>query len=230
MKLILCLCVTVLFAASVRAQQIGSVDLTHPKTNTRKSVRGCTRTSAGIIGDSFIRRDGKFRKLTLRMIKLSRTEITQGDNVDAIVRMQNAGGVAIEIPWSADPNTSWVGQDPRHLEWSDGDFQVDLVDSAGNGFGDGFGVKIASGDLYGSKVVPNSFLTIQPGEWVTARIRFKLAEKSIATGAAKIAIEWDRADMSWSVNRNCAAALGYVHYDHYYQQDHPSATITIRNR
>lgn len=230
MKLVLCLFVGVLVAASTHAQQIGSVDLTHPKANTRKSVRGCTRLSAGTIGDSFPSRNGKFRKLTLRIIKLSRSTIAQGDNVDAIVQMRNAGEVAIEIPWSPDPNTSWVGQDPRHLEWSDGDFQVDLIDSAGNRFGEGFGLKIVSSDLYGSKVVPNSFLTIQAGEWVTARIRFKLGEESIATGAAKISIEWDRTDMSWSVHRDCSVALGYVHYDNYYKQDHPSVTINIRSR
>lgn len=229
-------CVSCMFilVVSANGQQIGSIDLTHPPVEAKSSEIGgrpvlpssCGKIGGGIGDGAVVPKRNQPREIVLELVEVSDKEFIRGSVVQAEVRLRNSGEYPIEIPWSADPNTVERNQNLSHLTWETGNFQAlldrnDLLKSQGQ-------------TLYGSKLSKESMATIQPGEWITAAIKFKLEleypirEQVLRAGKRQLRVEWDQASHTSTVNvTKCEQWSGYFTYRNFYQQQNPPVTITV---
>jgi hypothetical protein len=223
-----CFCI---LATPAQGQQIASVDLTHRNipakfAGTQALPKGCEKLLPGNIGDGFVAPPNhEAREIVVEMVKLSNENPVIGSEVQGEVQLRNSGKYPIKIPWSTDPSIIEKGQNPNLLRREEGSFSIELKR--------GYELLVSlSQSLFGSRFSPGSELTIQPGEWVTAVVKFKLAPhyglpgQSVRKGKRDLFVEWEQAGRSKSV-RNCAVTTGWFHYRDYYRQQNPTVTINV---
>lgn len=77
---------------------------------------------------------------------------------------------------------------------------------------------------------PGSQLTIQPGEWVIARMNFKIESRYLAPLKENrdcLLIEWEQASRNWTRSK-CGVSTGWFDYNRgFYKQTRPAVTIQI---
>jgi hypothetical protein len=84
--------------------------------------------------------------------------------------------------------------------------------------------------LYASKFVSGSSLTVKPGEWITARISFRIAVQNpkfeeVNLGRAALAMEWFQT-VRTRIGKDCGVTLGYFPYDSFYNNEN---RVEVRN-
>jgi hypothetical protein len=218
------------------ARQTSSVDLTRPpsasKTSDKPAISdGCDRLTGGGIADGWPETaDHKPRQITVKVVSATEMKPALGDEVEATVQLSNNDAVAISIPWSTDPNVIRQGQEPNSLEWDAGTFEFSLT---GRQLQRGYiSLKSLTGWLQSSKYVPGSRFTIQPGESVTAVVKFRVEDEfAIASfrlkeGEWQLSARWQQIGRVWS-KKDCAVWNMYYHYDRYYQQRSIPLTIEV---
>jgi hypothetical protein len=230
------LCLSV-FLASVQGQQVGSLDLTQPlqpaepaeKREESNLPEGCKTFSGGGIADGWVEpEDHQLREIEVSMVSVSDMKPTEGSELQAEVRLRNIGKQSIQIPWSKDPRVKNEGQDPNHVVWEVATFQVFLKRDHGNSVL----LKNSSEWVAGSRFSAGSLLTLQPGEWITAKVKFTLEGKYLyhpgefGVGKFQFFMEWDQVSRSWYV-KNCGAWNAYFQYDHFYEQKSLPLTVQI---
>lgn len=223
----------VTLAINLHGQQVGEIDLVrHQSDSTERDdvvPSGCDfphyTNSDGVIVDT-----GKKPKLRVELV-LSKNVFERRDTVEGKVVMQNIGPTAIAIPWSLDPR---VGKRPKEViqnEYEMGWFELEL-----KGFGK-VSVPLESGSesspLYSSPSNPLTRLSIEPGQTVVIKLKFRLEEKrklsalvEIKPGKAEIGAKWRQANFTWRRD-GCAVQTGYFSYD--YQEDVKPASVEISN-
>lgn len=232
-------CLSVLLA-SVQGQQVGSLDLTQPlqpaesaeKQEKSNLPEGCKTLSGGGIADGWVEpEDHQVREIEVSMVSVSDMKPTEGSELQAEVHLRNIGKQSIEIPWSTNPGIIKDGQDPNHLNWHGATFRVLLRRHSGNG------VLLESSTqwVYGSKFSAGSLLTIQPGDWISATVKFKLVAMYLyhpgefGEGESQFLVEWHQVGRAWNV-RDCGGWNGYFQYDHFYKQTKLPLTVQINGK
>ncbi len=217
-----------LLPISAEAQQVASKDLLRPSTivavPTQKEAKpqnpnGCVSTGLVIADGVTMAKDKTPRQIKVELVSISDTDLIEGSEIVATVKLQNAGGNPIQIPWSTDFQTTLDGQDFDNRTWEFGQFQI-AVRNEQNQYDK---LMSTSQPLYGSKFVPGSMLTIKPGEWVTAQIGFRVAVEdpryeAITEGPADLAVEWFQT-IRTRVVKDCAVRQGYSPYDGFDQHE-----------
>jgi hypothetical protein len=220
------------------AQQVGYVDLTSPplKPIAKRSEMvlppGCKNPGGGFFDGFKKPEDGITRTIVLELIKVDDHTLYAGSEFVGEVRLTNAGNQAIQIPWSTDETITDAGPDPNHADFEVGDFDVSLVFSSGSVVA----LKSLSSPLFGSKYATGSERKIEPGEWITARIKVKVDAEydfdrvALTEGKAQLSVEWRQRVRSWSLNREkCEVWRGTFPYYHYYdQQSKPTAVALTK--
>jgi hypothetical protein len=224
-----CFCI---LATSVQAQQIASVDLTRPQEPTKSAgtqapPKGCEKLLPGIIADGFVAPPNhEAREILVEMAKLSDENPVAGSEVQGEVRLRNTGKYPITIPWSTDPSVLEKGQNPNNRQWEEGRFNISL-----KGGYDPL-VKL-SPPLLSSRFSAGSELTIQPDQWITAVVKFKLTPQyplpgdSMRKGERELFVEWEQVGREQGL-KDCAVSNGYFHYLNYYRQQNPTVRINVR--
>jgi len=233
------LCLSVLLA-SVQGQQVGSLDLTQPlqpaepaeKQGESNLPEGCKTLSGGRIADGWVEpEDHQLREIEVSMISLSEAKPPEGSELQAEVRLRNIGKQSIQIPWSKDPRVKAEGQDPNHITWEAATFEVFLRRKHGNDVR----VENSSEWVYGSRFSAGSLLTLQPGEWITAKVKFTLDAEylyhagELGEGESQFIVEWHQVSRSWNV-KNCGVWNAYFQYDHFYEQTNLPLTVQITRK
>jgi hypothetical protein len=240
MRLIHCAVCLHMLLATAQAQQVGSIDLTQtpqPAKSTEKQEKtnlpeGCKTLSGGGIADGYvIPEDHQLREIEVSMISVSKTKPTEGSELQAEVQLRNIGKQSIQIPWSKDPRVKNEGQDPNHFNWEGATFRVLLSKHGGNGVL----LKSSSEWVYGSKFSTGSLLTLRPGEWITASVKFKLEAMYLydpgefGVGKSQFLAEWEQVSRSWGV-RGCGLWNGYYQYGDFYKQTKLPVTVQIMRK
>jgi hypothetical protein len=219
---------TFLISTSAEAQQAASKDLVRPTpvvaASTQKDekpeyLKGCEQTGVGFVDGVTIANDKIPRHIKVELVSINDTNLIIGSEIVATVKMRNAGRNPIQIPWSTNFQTTQDGQDPENLRWEFGQFQIALRNKKGQYDG----LMNTSEPLYGSMSVPNSMLTIKPGEWITAQISFQVTTEhpeyeQITEGTSDLALEWFQT-VRTRVVKDCGIRLGYFPYDSFYDHD-----------
>jgi hypothetical protein len=229
-------CAVGLFVAvfSARAQKIASVDLTKPPDSakavdiqkTDEPPNGCQKLLQGGFADGYVlpQQGHPQAEISVEIVRVNDPTPASGSESQAEVRLRNNGKEPIHIPWSLDVGTVENGQDPNHLHWEVGDFVVELDGAM-------LANRTLTQRLYGSEFVKGSQLTIQPSEWVTATIKFKLEnmffpDRPLAAGESQLSVEWEQSARSRDI-RDCKAMDG--NYKYGYKQTNPTVTIQLKN-
>jgi len=208
---------------AVPAQQIASVDLTKIPDSHAPDAAVRDTCGAGIADGVVVSSPAERPKILVEVIRLGDDAPRIGEEIEAEVRLQNDGEKPITIPLNTDPGTMEISRNQGHLEWEQGYFTVRL----NSDFLQTFALP-----LFGSDFVPHSLLTIQPGQWIEAKIRFKLeiahstntARKAVS---AKLSVEWEQAKEVQPVT-NCTDM--HENYDYHYEQENPAKIIEIRSQ
>jgi hypothetical protein len=227
-------CFVCVLGVSLFAQQIDSVDLTRPpallKASTAQALPdGCEKLSEGGIADGIREpEDHRPRRIVIEVVSTKEIKPELGSEVEAVVRLQNTDTKPIVIPWSTDPSVVEEGQKENDFEWQIATFEFTLTDQKGNHVA----LKSLTEWLRGSKFSPGSLLTIQPGQNITAIVKFKLVELYpieplvLKAGDWKLSAAWHQMGRTWHT-KNCAIWNGFFHYGDFYKQKNPSVAIQI---
>jgi hypothetical protein len=245
-----CLATSLTLGFSSVAQEVGSVDL-RPSTSPSKTAAdekkkkdsavaeekdekkelpgGCEKLLPGTIADGIVETDDKQpRPIFVEVASVSEKEPTEGSELDAEVRLQNTGTRTIEIPWSEDPKVIEIGQGSKGYAWQGGYFEVFF--RAGNT--NGVMLKSLSPDLYGTSLHSGSLLTLQTGQWITAKIRFQLAAKYLYKVGefegkeAELFATWEQVNRVISI-KDCKEWSSFFRYDYFYKQENRGVTIHV---
>jgi hypothetical protein len=219
---------------SARAQQIASVDLTKPPESAKdaevqkanEQPNGCQKLLPGGFADGvvLVEQGHPQPEILVEIIRLNDLMPTLGTESQAEVRLRNSGKEPIHIPWSLDANTIQNGQDPNHVHWETGDFVVKLN-----------GAMLANRALtqrvYSSEFSKGSQLTIQPGEWIKATIKFKFEnmfspDQPLEVGESQLSVGWEQFSRSWDVS-DCKVMHGNWKYS--YKQINPTVAIRLKS-
>ena len=227
----------VLSANFAFSQQVGIVDLTQPEpglveaqTKSNQLPAGCTQMTAGIIADGAVTADDRRpRRISLEIDKLISNTIEVDGEGRAEVQLKNIGETPIQIPSSKDSSVI-KAPSPDHLEWEQGNFEVVLRDKQNHTIA----LKSTEWPLFGSRFVTGSQTTINPGEWITAFLSFKVEDIYHTTkstefpiGEAKLFVEWQQARREW--NRvGCTWNRAWFDYEGYYKQEHSTTAVQIK--
>jgi hypothetical protein len=229
-----------LLVAVPLAQQIGSVDLTRPQTQTVPAgnvektplPNGCEKLSGGGIADGWVEPDNhRPHELLVEVIEVETTQLQANDEIEAVVQLKNADSHPIQVPWSTDPRAMDEGQDSSNIRWEAGTFELTLRNSEDIQMR----LKSLTRSLYGSKFFAGSLLTLQPGQSITATVKFKLEDEYFGKpgepneGDWQLSAEWHQMGRSWRLNK-CDAWNSYFQYTHFYAQKNPPVAIHINNR
>jgi hypothetical protein len=246
----LCFATSLALVFSCRAQEAGSVDLrpsaspsktpadekrkkdldaAEEKDEKKELPGGCEKLLPGIIADGIVNTDdNQPRPILVEVAKITEQEPAEGSELDAEVRLQNTGTRAIEIPWSGDPNVIETGQSSNWYEWQGGYFEVFFRARNPNGVM----LKSLSPDLYGTRFHPGSLLTLQPGQWITAKIRFKLEAKYLYNVGefqgqeAELFVRWEQVNrVIWI--KDCKEGSGFYRYDNFYKQENRGVKMHV---
>jgi hypothetical protein len=93
-------------------------------------------------------------------------------------------------------------------------------------------LKNSSEWVYGSKFSAGSLLTLQPGEWITAKVKFTLEAEylyrpgELGEGESQFLVEWKQVGRTRNV-KDCGVWYGYFQYDHFYEQTNLPLTVQI---
>lgn len=244
-----CLAVFLMAVPSSPAQEVGSIDLTQSsevpaaekktdsstsgaKEEKEKVPVGCPQILPGVIGDGFVEpEDYQQRPILVELVKISKDNPTDGREIEAEIRLQNSGTQSIKIPWSTEPGVIEMGQGPFDYEWEGGYFQV--LFRAGNPNG----VLLISSDkeLYGSNFVVGSMLTLEPGQWVTAKVNFKLVaqyfpkEGAFAGRKAELFVQWKQVKRSIRVS-DCKRGNFYDRFERFYDEEDRGIIIQVAGK
>jgi len=223
-----------ILTTSTKAQQIASVDLSHPKAPTESAhkqretalPKGCEKLLPGSLYDGVVMPPNhERREIVVEIVKLDNESPILGSEVQGEVQLRNSGRYPIKIPWSTEPNIVQKDQKPNSFSWEAGGFNIVLKP--------GGQLENLSQSLFDSQFSSGSELTIQPGEWVTAVLKFKLAlqyeisGRSIRKGKQELLVEWEQGAGSKGV-KNCKASSAWFQYRDYYQQQNPTVTINVK--
>jgi hypothetical protein len=181
---------------------------------------GCSKISTTHIVDGVITAEDHLeREILVAITNVSEKNPREGSELQAEVTLRNTGKQSIQVPWNTDPNIIESGQDPEHYVWEVGTFEVVLTSRAHGGAL----LKNSTQYLYGSQFSPGSMLTIEPGQWITAVIKFKLEDKyfrepgEFDAGKSVLSLRWHQTHRSWDI-RDCTASNGFFQYDSFYAQ------------
>ena len=175
----------------------------------------------GIIADGFTATNDKQpRPIRVAFTDLSSLKLRPGDKIEATVQLLNSGTKEIQIPWSTEWETTMAGQDPLSRSWTVGAFEV-LI----KGKQKSAELKGQAQDLYGSKFVSGSSLTLKPGEWISARINFMVevanpAYMEIDEGQSRLWVEWFQTTRRRS-QKDCEVSQAYLPFKSYVQENPP---------
>jgi hypothetical protein len=209
---------------SVHAQHLASKDLLRPPVAVTapdqaeekpEYPNGCSKMGVGFADGVTLAEDKTPRKLRVGLVKISRRKFTIGSEIIAAVKLQNIGSKSVLIPWSTDFRTTMDGQDPDNRSWEFGEFRMSIRDKQNPYYYDR--LVTTSQPLYASQFVPGSNLTLKPGEWITARISFRIEVQNptfeeVNVGTAALAMEWFQTGRT-RVVKDCGVTLGYFPYD-----------------
>lgn len=217
-----------LLVGAAFGQQIGSVDLTRPP-GREAPPKGCKELVPGAIGDGWPQpEDHVAGDITVTVASVKDANPVLGTALVAEVQLRNSGTRSIEIPWMTKFSAMEKGQNPDAMSWDEGTFEFTLKDQQGHKVS----LKSLTGAVYGSKYAAGSELTINPGENVTALVKFKIEDQfaipplRLKEGAWQLSATWVQTGREWFV-RNCEATTAYFHFDRYYQQQNPGLAIRI---
>jgi hypothetical protein len=214
-------------------QQIGSVDLTRPAppstSHNRPIPAACKDLKSGGIADGWPQpEDHKARHIQVAVLRVKDEKPALDSEVETTVQLRNTDTHPIQIPWSTDPSVIEEGQNEDYMEWEGGTFLFFLSDQARHRVM----LKSSTEWLHGSKFVPGSLLTIQPGQSIAASVKFKVEELfpieplRLKEGNWQLSVEWRQVGRTWRL-KDCAAWNGYFHYDHFYEQQSPPFSIHV---
>jgi len=227
-------CLAIVLFGFLLAQQIDSVNLTRPHTPSRAPDKrpipeGCEKWAGGGIADGWVEpEDHRPREIVVEVVSASDMKPALGSEVEAVVQLWNTDTRPIQIPWSTDPGIVEEGQRPDDLEWEGGTFDFRLNDQQGNQVA----LKSLTEWLYASKFVKGSQLAIQPGQNISALVKFKLEDLypteplRLKAGEWQLSAKWHQVGRTWHI-KNCGAWNGYFHYENFYHQQSPGLTIQI---
>lgn len=167
-------------AGTLFTQEVGYLDLRgiQPRTNLRHpeakpvcSGNTCT-ISGGVIGSSIACGAGSRddpRALKATVLSFDHSSYTEGDQAEIEIKLENVGTVPMTLPWYphlADLQSSDI---TARLEYLSSYFQLTLTKPGEAGYNN---LQII--DLYGNQDVPNTLVTIRPGEWLHLRAMLPL--------------------------------------------------------
>lgn len=221
-----------LWTSIAYAQQVASVDLTHPPglaMPTEKPNR-CELIVIGMGGGGYVEpEDHKPHEIVLELSNIQDVRPTAGSDLKGEAKLRNSGTQPIQIPWSTDRSTIENGQNPRNLVWDVGTFEFTLRSQPD----DKVILRSLTQPLFGSKFSPGSLITIQPGAWITAVVKFKLEDEygvhdgSLKAGKWQLSVEWQQVQRQRRLD-GCRATTFDSRYGRYYHQQNPSVPIEIR--
>jgi hypothetical protein len=211
-------------AISANAQQIASTNLLRPcvadaaltePVEKSEESNECATGGVGFADGVTLNKDKVPRKIRVELVQIDRTRVVMGSEIAATAKLQNMSNRPIQIPWSTDFQTTMKGQSPDERYWDFGEFRMSVRDKHNKHYFDR--LVTTSRPLYASRIVPGSSLTVKPGEWITARISFKVKVQNqkfveLNVGEADLAMEWFQTSRS-RVVKNCGVTLGYFPYD-----------------
>ena len=226
-------CAVTLLPALYFAQQIDTVDLTRPeppitKLHDESAPPGCENLSPGVIADGWIEpTDRRARKITVRVVSGSDLNAALGSEVEAEVHLQNNDPDSIRIPWSTDPNSVMANEDASQLSWTAGTFEYDLTDAKG----DEVALVSLTEWVYSSESARGSQITIQPGQTVAARVKFKIEDrfsidKRLQPGEWRLFAKWHQVNRHVWV-KDCGRNSGFYQYERFYKQENVPLTIHV---
>lgn len=163
-----------MLAGTLFAQEVGYLDLRgiQPRTNLRhpeaKPVcNGNTCTVSGSVSSSIGcgagRRDDP-RALKATILSLDHSSYMEGDQAEVEIKIENVGTVPMTLPWYphlADLQSSDI---TARFDYLFSYFQLTLTKPGETGYN-----SLQIIDLYGNQDVPNTLVTIRPGEWLHLR-------------------------------------------------------------
>jgi hypothetical protein len=225
------------FAAPLPAQQVGFLDLTQPpliasqKTVNESLPAGCTKMGGGVFHGWRQPKDGKKRKIALEFVKLKSKKLAAGSEFEVGVRLTNRSHDTIEVPWAIDPAIANAGPDVDHPRFELAELGVEVVKSDGSLVR----LQMLSSSLFGSQYSMGTMRKIEPGEWITAKIKVRMDSlyhfswQTLPDGKARLIATWQQSYISRSLNRSsCQGSISRFDYDKYYEQQSKPATITIK--
>jgi hypothetical protein len=211
------------------AQEIGVVDLTR---GTHQDLPyGCKQLlRTGPIGDGWRQpQDEVPLSIGVELVQTEEAKLVLGATVRARARLQNNDTRSITIPWSAEFKAIEIDQHLDALRWEEGTFEFELKDQQGHRVA----LKSLTGSLYGSESSRDSERTLNPGESISALVKFKLESefgipvRQLTAGEWQLSATWTQTGIARSIGKDCGAAYFYSHYDHFYRQETPSKAIQI---
>jgi len=224
--------ITFALPIAARAQQVASKDLLRPPVPITATVpaqaeekpkypNGCSKMGVGFADGVTLDKEKVPRKIRVKLVKISSGKLAIGSEIVATAKLQDIGSKSIQIPWSTDFRTTMDGQDPDNRSWEFGEFEMSLRDKQNSHYYDR--LVTTSQPLYSSKFLPGSELTLKPGEWVTARISFRIEVQNpsfeeVNVGTAALAMEWFQT-VRTRVVKDCGVTLGYFPYDSFYNHE-----------
>jgi hypothetical protein len=224
----------VMLSVFLHGQQVAQIDLVAhqiPKqvasANSDTALAGCESPSYKHSDGAVLKTEGRPR-LTLE-VSPAKQIVHQGETVDAQVLMRNVGSEAVVIPWSVDPEIRKHLPDAVQHDYELGWFELELL--AMNGRGVPLESESQTFPLGSSESNPQSKLRLEPGQWVTAKIRFAIDEKRnlsvllpIKPGKAEVSAHWRQARYTWRRD-GCTVETGYFSYD--YKENASPVSIEI---
>jgi hypothetical protein len=226
-------CVLIL-TVPAKGQQVGAVDLTNPPAMDNLAAmreglglpNGCKELGGSVGDGAIIPRKNQPHEIRVEITDVRNKVINAGSFSQVEVRLRNSGKYPIKLPWSTDANIIEKNQNPSRLAWEVGNFQV-LLDRSDR-------LKNLGQSLYGSEFSKGSMITIQPGEWIIAVIKFKLEleyptpDQVIRTGERYLQVEWEQSSHTETLDpAKCEIMSGFFTYRNFYFQQNPSVNITI---
>jgi len=210
-------------ATSVHAQEIATKDLLRPPgvdsapippEEHPKNPNGCSKMSTGFADGVTLQKDKEQREIRVELVRISTKKLAISSEIIATAKLQNEGKNPIHIPWSTDFQTTLSGQNPDDRFWEFGEFRMSIRTDQNTYY---TRLVTTSQGLYSSELVPDSSLTLKPGEWITARISFRIKVQNpefetLKAGKAGLGMEWFQTGRTRRV-RDCGVTFGYFPYD-----------------
>jgi hypothetical protein len=224
----------VMLSVFLHGQQVAEIDLVAHRMSKQVPSATSDTAVAGCESPFYKHSDGAVLtpesrpKLRLE-VSLAKQTVHRGETVDAQVLMRNVGDEVVVIPWSVDPEISQHPPNAVQQEYELGWFELELI--AKNERGVPLESESQTFFLGSSESNPRSTLRLEPGQWLTAKIRFALDEKRILSvllpikpGKAEVSAQWRQARYTWHRD-GCTVETGYFSYD--YQEDARPVSIEI---
>ncbi len=219
----------------LHGQQVAEIDLVTHHISAQAASSASDTVLAGCESPFYSHSDGAIVKteeprptLALEMTLANQT-VRRGQTVDAQVLLRNIGSKAVVIPWSLDPEIRKHSPDADQHEYELGWFELQLITKNKRR------VPLESESqtllLSSSESRQGSKLRLEPGQWVTAKVRFVIDEKRnlsvllpVKPEKAQVSAQWRQARYTWHRD-GCTVNTGYFSYD--YQEDARPVTIEI---